>query len=89
MLSLRSRAGSIRMESNGDDGGEMHVVSVNVGKEQPIRGEKPSGKTGIYKLPQAAPVLVTPLGLVGDAIVDTQNHGGTRDRLVLRIKPCQ
>jgi MOSC domain-containing protein YiiM len=53
------------------DGGEMHVVSVNVGKEQPIRGGKPSGRTGIYKLPQAAPMLVTPLGLVGDAIVDT------------------
>src|SRR5579872_5822711 len=54
----------------------MRVVSVNVGKEQPIRGAKPSGKTGIYKMPSAAPVQVTPLGLEGDAIVDTENHGG-------------
>jgi len=54
----------------------MHVVSVNVGTEQPIRHGKPSGKTGIYKTPRAEPVLVTPLGLEGDAIVDTANHGG-------------
>ena len=54
----------------------MHVVSVNVGTVQPIRHGKPSGKTGIFKLPQAEPVLVTPLGLKDDAIVDTENHGG-------------
>lgn len=54
----------------------MHVVSVNVGAEKPIRGGKPSGKTGIYKTPRAEPVQVTPLGLVGDAIVDTESHGG-------------
>jgi len=54
----------------------MRVVSVNVGTEQPIQHGKPSGKTGIYKMPRAEPVLVTPLGLVGDAIVDTTNHGG-------------
>ncbi len=54
----------------------MHVVSVNVGTVQPIRHGKPSGKTGIYKRPHAEPVRVTPLGLEGDAIVDTENHGG-------------
>ena len=54
----------------------MHVVSVNVGTVQPIRHGKPSGKTGIYKIPRAEPVLVTLLGLEGDAIVDTENHGG-------------
>ncbi|HWE64123.1 MAG TPA: MOSC domain-containing protein [Chloroflexota bacterium] len=54
----------------------MHVVSVNVGKEQSIQHGKPSGRTGIYKLPGVTPVLVTPLGLEGDAIVDTENHGG-------------
>ena len=59
----------------------MHVVSVNVGTEQPIRHGKPSGKTGIYKSPRAEPVLVTPLGLEGDAIVDTANHGGL-DQLI-------
>ena len=54
----------------------MHVVSVNVGTEQPILHGKPSGKTGIYKMPRMDPVRVTPLGLEGDAIVDTENHGG-------------
>lgn len=54
----------------------MRVVSVNVGSEQPIRHGKPSGRTGIYKLPRATPVSVTRLGLEGDAIVDTENHGG-------------
>jgi MOSC domain-containing protein YiiM len=54
----------------------MHVISVNVGQERPILRGKPSGRTGIYKIPTAAPVRVTPLGLEGDAIVDTQNHGG-------------
>jgi MOSC domain-containing protein YiiM len=54
----------------------MRVVSVNVGKEQPIRHGKPSGTTGIFKMPTTAPVLVAPLGLQGDAIVDTENHGG-------------
>jgi MOSC domain-containing protein YiiM len=54
----------------------MHVVSVNVGSVQSIRHGKPSGKTGIFKLPRTEPVRVTPLGLEGDAIVDTENHGG-------------
>ncbi len=54
----------------------MRIVSVNVGKERPILHGKSSGKTGIYKTPRAEPALVTPLGLDGDAIVDTKNHGG-------------
>jgi MOSC domain-containing protein YiiM len=54
----------------------LTLVSVNVGKVQPIRNAKPSGKTGIYKLATSDPVEVTPLGLRGDAIVDTENHGG-------------
>lgn len=54
----------------------MHIISVNIGKEQPIKNAKPSGKTGIYKLPQESPVKVTLLGLKADAICDTENHGG-------------
>jgi MOSC domain-containing protein YiiM len=55
---------------------DMHVVSVNVGKALPIRNGKSSGNTGIYKRPRATPVLVTPYGLEGDEISDTENHGG-------------
>src|SRR5258706_8126116 len=54
----------------------MKLVSVNVGEERPIRNGKPSGKTGIYKIPHAEPVMITSLGLQGDAILDTENHGG-------------
>lgn len=54
----------------------MQLISVNVGKEQPIQNAKSSGKTGIYKQPAALPVRITRLGLMGDAIVDMKHHGG-------------
>ena len=52
----------------------MQLVSVNVGKPEPITSK--SGMSGIFKLPVAGPVQIGPLGLEGDAIVDTRNHGG-------------
>lgn len=52
----------------------VQLVSVNVGKAQPIKAK--SGMTGIYKTPVDTPVDVTRLGLVEDAIVDVENHGG-------------
>lgn len=54
----------------------MHLLSVNVGTEQPIHNGKQSGKTGIFKMPTDAPVQITHLGLEGDHIDDTKNHGG-------------
>jgi MOSC domain-containing protein YiiM len=54
----------------------MHLLSVNVGKEQSIRNGKQSGITGIYKMPTDAPVQITPLGLEGDHVDDKKNHGG-------------
>ncbi len=52
----------------------MQLASVNVGKPQPIKAK--SGMSGIYKLPQSAPVQIGRLGLDGDAIIDVANHGG-------------
>src|SRR5579871_2869457 len=52
----------------------MRIVSVNVGKPQPIKAK--SGMTGIYKQPQTAPVKIGQLGLAYDAIIDEENHGG-------------
>jgi MOSC domain-containing protein YiiM len=52
----------------------MQLVSVNVGKAQPIKAK--SGMTGIYKTPVLTPVDVTRLGLVEDAIIDVEHHGG-------------
>ena len=54
----------------------MKLISVNVGQEQPVEDPRLSGTTGIYKRPVATSVAVTPLGLAGDAVVDTEHHGG-------------
>jgi MOSC domain-containing protein YiiM len=52
----------------------MELVSVNIGKAQPIAAK--SGASGIYKRPTTIPVPVTAQGLQYDTIVDTENHGG-------------
>lgn len=54
----------------------MNVLSVNVGQALPLANAKSVGKTGIFKQAQAEPVWVGTLGLTGDAICDTENHGG-------------
>ena len=54
----------------------MRLLSINVGIETPIEGAGKSGKTGIFKRGVEGPVALTPLGLAGDTISDTENHGG-------------
>lgn len=54
----------------------MYLLSVNVGREQPIENAGKSGKTGIFKRPISTAVEVTPEGVAGDSISDTENHGG-------------
>jgi MOSC domain-containing protein YiiM len=54
----------------------LRLLSVNLGTERPIEGAGKSGKTGIFKRGVEGPVAVTSLGLAGDAITDTENHGG-------------
>jgi len=54
----------------------MQIISVNIGKAEALAHAKASGTTGIFKRPLSIPVLVTALGLVGDVICDTENHGG-------------
>ncbi|MEO1016430.1 MAG: MOSC domain-containing protein [Pseudomonadota bacterium] len=58
----------------GKDHTSMKLLSVNVGKAEPIATK--SGLSGIFKRPQLEPVLVGKLGLAGDMICDTENHGG-------------
>lgn len=52
----------------------MKLISINIGKPQPI--DSKSGKTGIFKQPVAQPVGVNEFGLDGDVICDTEHHGG-------------
>ena len=54
----------------------MRLLSINIGQMTPMPGVKKTGQTGIFKTPAAGPVAVTALGLDGDAICDTENHGG-------------
>ena len=55
---------------------DLRLLSVNVGREEPIQGAKSSGVTGIFKRPVDGPARVTAGGVVGDEISDRENHGG-------------
>ncbi len=58
-------------------GSRMELVSVNVGSPRKIAGAGKSGFTGIFKEPRdGAAVFAGRLGLEGDTISDTENHGG-------------
>lgn len=59
----------------------MKLVSVNLGKAQPIRSK--SGQSGIYKRSTQGPVQVTRGGLASDTICDTDNHGGADQAVYL------
>jgi MOSC domain-containing protein YiiM len=52
---------------------QTKVVSVNVGTPQSIATK--SGTTGFYKSAQIGPVKIDAQGLVGDSIIDRENHG--------------
>jgi len=54
----------------------MYLISVNVGQQRSIQIGKQADMTGIYKTPASGPVAITADGVVGDAVVDTENHGG-------------
>jgi MOSC domain-containing protein YiiM len=54
----------------------MYLISVNVGQERSIQIGKQADMTGIYKVPASGAVAITADGVAGDAVVDTENHGG-------------
>ena len=54
----------------------MQLISVNIGQERAQQSGKQQETTGIYKLPTQEAVQITSLGLQGDFICDTHNHGG-------------
>jgi MOSC domain-containing protein YiiM len=61
----------------------MKLLSVNIAKQETL--DTPNGpvQTGIIKRPVSDKVMVTELGIVGDAIVDTKVHGGLDQALYL------
>ena len=54
----------------------MHLISVNFGQERSIQIGKQTEMTGIYKVPAPGAVAIAADGVAGDAVVDTENHGG-------------
>jgi MOSC domain-containing protein YiiM len=63
----------------------MHLIAVNIGRPEIIPGHK--APTGICKHPATGPVIVAPLGLEGDAVMDTRNHGGPDQAVYLYGQP--
>jgi MOSC domain-containing protein YiiM len=54
----------------------MQLISINIGKERTQQRKDYIETTGIYKTPVNEPVEIKSLGIDGDAICDTKNHGG-------------
>ena len=54
----------------------MIIESINCSKPVKINFKNKEVVTGIFKYPVKESVKVTPLGLVGDSIIDKQFHGG-------------
>ena len=61
----------------------MRLLSVNIGKAQKIENAGKSGTTGIFKEPATTPVQIAFMGLEGDVICDTPNHGGVDQAVYL------
>jgi MOSC domain-containing protein YiiM len=55
---------------------QAHVVSVNVGRPKAFAWAGRIGKTAIVKHSVSGPVRVHELGLEGDQVADTRDHGG-------------
>lgn len=61
----------------------MKLLSINIGKERQQQRKDYVETTGIYKIPVDAPVEIKSLGIDGDAICDTKNHGGVDQALYI------
>jgi MOSC domain-containing protein YiiM len=54
----------------------MRLISVNLGRERKIQRNHKTYRTGIFKEPVDGPVQIDAMGLAGDVIKDSKNHGG-------------
>ena len=54
----------------------MKLISINIGKARTQQRNDYIETTGIYKSPVNGSVEIKSLGIEGDAICDTKNHGG-------------
>lgn len=63
------------------------LLSVNIGQEQTLVRAEKTEQTGIFKNPVAGPVKVHRMGLEGDFIGDSKNHGGPDQAVYLYFQP--
>lgn len=63
----------------------MKILSVNVGRPEHIEGH--TAQTGICKRPVSGAIEVHELGLAGDTIMDTKNHGGPDQAVYIYGQP--
>ena len=61
----------------------MKLLSINIGSERQQQRKDYVEMTGIYKTPVNEPVEIKALGIEGDAICDTDNHGGPDQALYI------
>jgi MOSC domain-containing protein YiiM len=61
----------------------MHIVSVNVGKQETIQINGKALTTGIFKQPVQGKVSINAKGLVDDTVADTTRHGGVDQAVYL------
>jgi MOSC domain-containing protein YiiM len=54
----------------------MQLISVNLGRERKIQRNHKTYRSGIFKEPVEGPVQINTLGLAGDVVKDSKNHGG-------------
>jgi MOSC domain-containing protein YiiM len=59
----------------------MKLISINIGKERQQQRKDYVETTGIYKTPVEGDVEIKSLGIEGDVICDTKNHGGVDQAL--------
>ena len=61
----------------------MKLLSINIGKERQQQRKDYVETTGIYKEPVNEAVEIKSLGIDGDVICDTKNHGGVDQALYI------
>ena len=64
----------------------MKVTHISIGKAEPLKAN-PEVTTGLYKRPVDDAVKVGSLGLEGDAICNTKDHGGVDQAVYVYTQP--
>ncbi len=64
---------------------DLQILSVNIGRPEHVEGH--AALTGICKHPVSGAITIGPLGVEGDAVMDTKNHGGLDQAVYLYGQP--